>query len=215
MPWCSPKPWSRFCNSGCPLLSSLKTSTGPVLEPVSLSEAKVYLRVDHDSEDQQILGFIRAAREYAEKHTGRRHLAQAELTLTLSCFPSCDQPIRLPGGDVISITSLKYYDEDGVQQTMVAGDDYRGWLDHSPPLVYPGREKSWPATDPHTPQAVEVKYQVGWSSTASIPVGLKQAILLIVGQSMERRGDDTPSDQIEIPKAATRLLDAFSTGAYT
>ena len=45
---------------------ALKLVTAPAMEPMSLDEAKTYLRVEHNDEDEFIAGLIVAARQAAE-----------------------------------------------------------------------------------------------------------------------------------------------------
>lgn len=45
--------------------------TPPIVEPVSLTRAKLFLRVEHDAEDDLIADMIRAARERVETYIGR------------------------------------------------------------------------------------------------------------------------------------------------
>lgn len=191
---------------------SLATITGPAAAVVPLADAKAHLREDvaDAANDALIARLIDAAYRYAEDHTGRKILAQA-VRLTLDGFPGADCPIRLPGGVVSAVTAVKYRDTAGTPVTMAEGTDYRVWLDHAPPLVYPARQAVWPATDAGELRAVEVEYAAG---EEAVPAAIQQAVLLIVGANYETRGDDRPADRLDIPPAAKRLLDTVSTGAY-
>jgi uncharacterized phiE125 gp8 family phage protein len=48
----------------------------PALEPLTLAETKLYLRVDHPDDDQAILRLIQTAREAAEEYLRRSLLTQ-------------------------------------------------------------------------------------------------------------------------------------------
>lgn len=58
----------------------------PASEPVSLNEAKLWLRVDNSDEDSLIAELIATARESAEIYTRRSFISQT-LQLTLDAFP--------------------------------------------------------------------------------------------------------------------------------
>lgn len=49
----------------------------PECEPISLIEAKTYLRIDHREEDEMICHLIRTARQAVESYTGRSLIRQA------------------------------------------------------------------------------------------------------------------------------------------
>lgn len=57
-------------------MSSLQTITPPTVEPVSLAEMKLYLRVDNAAEDAEITEMITDAREWVEERTNRRLVEQ-------------------------------------------------------------------------------------------------------------------------------------------
>jgi uncharacterized phiE125 gp8 family phage protein len=80
-------------------------------ELLSLAEAKLYLRIDHDEEDNVISGFIQAARETAEDSI-KSSLAQQQWTLSYHYqFPSV---IHLPMAPVDSIVSVSLEDNNGI-----------------------------------------------------------------------------------------------------
>ena len=61
---------------------ALFRTVAPEAEPVTLSEAKQPLRIDHDSEDALLEGLLRAAREEVEASCGLALVAQSwRLTL--------------------------------------------------------------------------------------------------------------------------------------
>src|SRR5579864_9611532 len=51
--------------------SVFKVLTSPAIEPISVSDAKAYMRVDYSSDDAVIAGIITRARSHAETITGR------------------------------------------------------------------------------------------------------------------------------------------------
>lgn len=84
----------------------------------------------------------------------------------------------------MSVTSVKYLDGNGTQQT-IASSDYLLDVVSVPGRVRLAYGASWPA---HREQwdAVRVRYVVGWA-VASVPQPIKQALLLLVSQMYEHR----------------------------
>lgn len=100
--------------------SRLRRITPPGSEPVSLSEAKLFLRIEHDAEDATIARAITAAREACEQYLGSALLPQ-----TFEYAQGCDgkQRLHLPAGPATAIDTVTVSDEDG--DTELAETDCR------------------------------------------------------------------------------------------
>ena len=151
---------------------ALTLATAPSVEPVSLAEAKAHLRVDANDEDAYISNLITAARQWAEDFCRRRFITQT-WDYYLDGFPT---EIQLPYPPISSITSIKYNDADGAEQTL-ATDQYRSDLQSLPPRINPSYGNAWPATRSES-NAVVVRCVSGYGAAADVPQSIKQAILL-------------------------------------
>jgi len=177
-----------------------KPVTFPAVEPVSLAEAKAHLRIDHPDEDAHIGSLISAARKYIEKQT-QRALATQTYRTTLDSFPTTSD-IRLDIGPVISITSIKYDDIDGLEQTLTA-DNYVLDNVNEPGWVIP-IEAGWPATVDAI-NAVRVDYVAGWEA-GTFPPDLKFGILMLVGHWYNNREAVSGDNMSEPPHSVHRII---------
>ena len=151
-------------------------------EPVSLSDAKANMRVTDSSEDALIGTLIAAARQMAENLLGRALITQT-WRKTIDAFADA---IELPYAPVIAVTSVKYLDLDGAQQTLSTNSYY---LDNrsEPAWLVPAYGYVWPDTL-LTANAVEVTYTAGYGvDGTAVPAAIKQWILLAVGAMFENR----------------------------
>lgn len=154
----------------------------PVLEPVSLAEAKAHLNVTSSDDDALIQGFITAARQLAENIT-RRQLVTATYEGYLDAFPAGGE-ILLPKPPLQSVTSIKYLDTDGVEQTLEPSI-YLVDAQSTPGRVLLAPEQNWPQTKAQA-NAVTVEFVAGWPmagdpSAATTPESIKSWIKLRVG----------------------------------
>ncbi len=158
--------------------------TAPVEEPISLTEAKAHLRIEHDLDNEFISTIIKAAREYAELVCWRGFVTQTWEVVNES-FPAGTDAIILPKGALASVTSVKYLEDVAGVETTLATTEYLVDLTSTPPRVRLAFDKSWPNTRPQY-NAVVVRYVIGWEP-AAVPAPIKAAIMLLAGHMYEYR----------------------------
>lgn len=182
----------------------IKIITLPTVEPITLAEAKLHLRVDSAEEDALIAAQLSAARESAEQFLGVA-LAVQTWELALDAFPA--GAIELPGGLVSAVESITYANAAGVDQ-IAAGSSY--YLDSysTPNWLVPSYGTTWPSSYA-TPNAIRVRYVVGG---ATVSPSIKAAILLTLGHLFAQREDTAVVSLAAIPMGSRALLQPFRTG---
>lgn len=183
-----------------------KLITAPAEEPITLTQAKLQCRVDGSDEDALFTGvIIPAARHMAEQRTGQALVTQT-WELALDAFPSAEIEIEKP--PVQSITSVKYLDIDGVEQTVSSTDyalDGYGSMQHR---VIPDYGYSWPSSQ-SVPNAVKVRFVAGFGLATAVPEDIKAWLLLAIGTLYANR-ETVTQGQAELPGAFWQsLLDPY------
>lgn len=177
-----------------------KLITAPT-SPVTLDEAKQHLRVDTMSspgpDDDLIASIIDAAVAYVDGPSGvlRQSVLPTTWEVAYDAFPEAE--IELPLPYVQSVSSVKYTDTAGVEQT-VSSSDYEVDTYGSNGWVVPVEGFSWPATM-ETINAVKVRWVSGLDEC---PSEVRAAILLMIGHLYDNRGS-VPAD---VPPAVDALL---------
>ena len=182
----------------------LSLVTSPVVEPISLPEAKAHLRIDGSDSDNEIVSMIAAARAQLENVT-RRRFVQQTWDYTLPRFPSGD--IYLPTQPVSSITSVNYVNGSGVSTPFT---DFTLISDGPRSRVVPDYNVSWPTTREHG-NAVTVRFVTGYEPstdspqdlTKNIPADIKSAMKIIISDMYENRESWTPLQMNELPGLLT------------
>ena len=194
---------------------SLTTLTEPVNEPVSLVEAKAYLRVDNTDEDTLIGTLITAARQWVESYLDRA-LILRQLVLRLDTFPveiELPQPPLSSAGTTTAI-SLTYTLETGTTATL-SSSEYRIDRTSTPGVLRQNYSGSWPG-HLNDYNSIAVTYWAGYGSDeGDIPPAIKNAILLMGGHLFENRSavvTGTITKPIEF--ALESLLKSKSWGSY-
>lgn len=180
------------------------------LKALTVQEVKDYLRVDSSAEDTLLGVLIDAATQVAEHYLGRFLLTTVieEFYDFFPVYKTGVDPFKgdrnivyLSRGPVQSITSLKYVDGNGDEQT-VSTDDYRSDLVSEPARIMP--EHGWYGTK-DTVNAVIVRYTCGYTQASDVPANIKVALLLIIGEMYEKRVDSVH----RLPTASEHLLNPY------
>lgn len=167
-----------------------------VTEPVTLVEAKAYMRIDADytQDDVLIQMMITSSREALEKFTGIsfvEKLFEIELTADYDSYWLSDE---IPFGPVQSITIVK--DKNGVVQT----NEIEGY--------------AFPSIYLNDRQVVFVNYVAGYA-TGLLPKALKLAILKQVATDYENRENYVIGESVnELSNAAENLAFKYSRNLF-
>jgi uncharacterized phiE125 gp8 family phage protein len=159
------------------------TITGaPIVEPLTLEEAKRFLRVDITRDDALIEALMVSAREEVELLTGRTILSTT-YALRLECFPATGI-IALPRPPLQSVTSIAYIDTAQVSQTL-ATTVYGVDSFSEPGRVYRKTGQTWPSVyDQLVP--ITITYVAGYT-LATVPERMRTALKLLLNDSYEHR----------------------------
>lgn len=159
--------------------------TAPAIEPITLAEARKWLRGPESEDDDLIDRLIRGRREAMERNEGLALITQT-WTLRFDRFPHCGE-IQIKKRPVQSITSIKYLDQAGAQQTLTPIVDYQVDTYSFIARIFPAYQKSWPLTQ-CVVNAVEIEFKAGYGDNLDdVPQDLKDALLLRIADKYENR----------------------------
>lgn len=161
---------------------SLKITSEPDIEPVTVEEVKEQLRIDSDDEDALLARLISVARRHGETVL-RRSFISTTWRMKLDYFP---RGITLTRAPVISVESITYLDVAGDSQTLSSGV-YSLNADDEPARIVLAYGQSWPSVRDIL-RAVTITFVAGYGTTAAdVPETIRHWILLAVGQLYENR----------------------------
>jgi uncharacterized phiE125 gp8 family phage protein len=194
---------------------SLKTTTPPAVEPVTLAEAKAHCRVDTTADDAYITTLIVAARQWCEAYMDEALIHQ-QLVMRMDGFPG---EIRLPrppmatAGTTTAVTVTFTLNESG-QTATLATNQFRVDRDSTPGVIRTVYGGAWPAYLEDY-NAVTVSWWAGRGvDGGSVPQAVRNAILMLVGLWYERRTAADATNLSEVPYGVKALLDCSRWGSY-
>ncbi|MDB5654289.1 MAG: hypothetical protein JWQ94_1902 [Tardiphaga sp.] len=154
----------------------------PSAEPVSLAEAKAFLRVEHDDDDAVITALIAAARGHIEALTRRALLTQV-WRFVRDGWPA-DGRMALRSGPLRAVIAARVFDAAGIAHVIdvqrfvvdAAADGIAspGWA-----LPVPGRGIA----------GIELDVELGYGpQPADVPEPLRLALRMLVAHWYDNRG---------------------------
>lgn len=212
---------------------AIAVTAPPTDTPVSLTQAKAWLLVEHTADDAELSALLAATTDHVQREAGVYLMPQtAEVGFAgvradhPACWPdwfvsqslgltAVANAAELPVWPLRSITAVQYLDASGATQTW-ASNKYQTWAAHRPPLLAPVPNGAWPDTQAGALKPLWVTCEVGYASAATVPAAAKHAIRLIVAHNYGgNKGDGRdPTGELGIPPAAKRFLDFLRQDFY-
>jgi len=206
-------------------MGALKLVTAPASNPVTLAEAKLFLRVDHTADDSLINALIPTATAVVENYTNRKLISQT-WDYFLDSFPmSKNQPwwegvregklselisvarfINIPLTPVSAVSYLKTFDDSDAEYTMDAAS-YQVDTASEPARLALRMNSVWPTTVLRPVNGIAIRCVVGYASASAVPAPLKQALLDVLTQMYQCRGEYDG----QISKIAMSLMTPYRT----
>jgi uncharacterized phiE125 gp8 family phage protein len=162
--------------------------------PVSLDDAKLHCRVVDTDQDSVLQAIVIAAEEFVAQRTGRR-LAPETHRIERSCWWSCD--LAIPAAPLRTVTEVSYLDAEG-DEIVVDPSSYRWRRTPAGGEIWLLDSFDLPELAEERKDAVRITLEAGYSDPAetpssgddpelTLPVRIRQAILLLVGHWFEHR----------------------------
>lgn len=191
-------------------MSNLVVYTEPAVEPVTLSEAKLFARVDTSDDDELITSLIKAARIMSETYTGRTwvHTTFHYYLDRLELEALGMEPIILPTCPLKSdSTTITYYDDDGTEHTFAASG-YTADVYSVPSRICLRSGQTYPSAV-RDYNGIKVAFTAGYSEDAtSVPEAAKTAIKIMVTDLYEHREDEAyGTTAVQVKMNARAILD--------
>jgi uncharacterized phiE125 gp8 family phage protein len=156
----------------------------PTVEPITLAEAKSFLRVAHDDDDDLIASLIAAARAHVETATRRALLAQT-WRIVRDAWPSGGR-IAVAPAPLIAVTAARIRDDDGEAHAIdTAAFSFAAGAVPASLAFLP-----WSLPSPGVEEnGIEIDIELGHGATAAaVPPPLVHAVRLLTAHWYEHRG---------------------------
>lgn len=198
------------------MLGPLELVTPPASALLTTADAKKHCNIDDDvdADDAYVDALVATATAYCEQSiSGHRQFMLATYAVPV-CGWWCGA-LQLPRPPLSSVESVKYYDVDGVEQTLSTSlySVRKPW--RQPGSIYLTNLTVLPSLSIDRDYPITVRFIAGYANAAAVPAPLRHAVKLVVGHLYENReataAGQTPA---ELPLGVQALLDSESWGSY-
>lgn len=158
-----------------------KVIVEPEEEPITLEEAKNYLKIDLSmtEDDQLITRIIKAVRMAAEKYAQTSFVTQTLIAYSDKWDPARELPYG-PHQSIISVVRTHY---DNTEVTLTTEEYSYSGIDYF--TVLP--DKVWRLSEGFINNRIKVEYVAGFGTATDVPDDIKLAILKEVAELYENR----------------------------
>jgi uncharacterized phiE125 gp8 family phage protein len=185
-------------------MANYRQLTEPATEPLSYSDVKAYLRLNDDSEEAFVTSLISVARQIVEGQIWRPLISQT-WAMQFDYSEIGTNIYNINKAPLLSVTDVKYYDEDDTLQTLAASQ-YEVDIYGSPARF---RLINVPKLKDRM-NAMQLNFTCGYANAAAVPSPIKQAMYLIIGHLYENRQDVVTGTQVhQIPDSSKYLLEPY------
>ena len=170
-----------------PLQHRIEIVTPPAAEPLTLSEVKAQLRIEHNDDDTLIARLIQTAVAYIDV-VGTVGKAMISQTWGEWIAPN-PSTVLLSLGPVQSVSAIRFYDTDNVLQTATLSDFFvLGTKGRT--TIRPKPSKAWPTTFDRD-DAIKIEYVIGFGGSPSdVPQTVRHGLMMLVAHWYENRENE-------------------------
>jgi len=186
-------------------------SVEPVVEPVSIEEARLHLDLDDNYYDSQLQQIITVSRKRVEADSRRSFVNQTRV-LQMDNFPGTVF-IEFPTAPVSSVTHVKYYNAAGALTTF-SDSKYTVDTNDTPARLVLGYSDSWPSSRGYY-NDVQITYIAGYgASSSAVNETARYAILMLVSHLFNSPSITSATSLNTVPHGYDSLIASLKWGQY-
>ncbi|MCY6354519.1 head-tail connector protein [Clostridium sp. ZS2-4] len=181
---------------------AVKIINQPLVEPITIEEAKQHLRISGSDEDIIVASMIKQAREFCEDFQNRKYITQT-LELVLDSFPRENCIAFKNCSPIQRVESIKYYDNTG-EEHLFDESNYIVDIDGFINRIVLRNYKQWPSISLQRVNGVRIRFTAGFGDKEeNVPETVKWPMIL----HMRLLYDDyKPDERSKLEEARNSLL---------